>query len=189
MKKTLLALSCVALLATLPAAVRAEDTPAKAPAASAAKSMPAPPPAAPSALDPLKKLEGTWTGKAGHGDEAMDVTVNYHVTAAGSAVIETLFPGTPHEMVTVYTLDGTRVVLTHYCAMGNQPHMAATAASTDKELVFDFAPSPGIDPAKDAHMHSAKIQFVDADHLHNEWTSFDKGAATGTAVFELARSK
>ena len=45
----------------------------------------------------------------------------YGVTAAGTAVMEALFPETDHEMLTVYHLEGNDLVLTHYCAMGNQP--------------------------------------------------------------------
>ena len=78
-------------------------------------------------FDRLKSLEGTWTGRSGW-DEGADkgageVTVIYKVTAAGSAVQETLFPGTPHEMVTMYHMDGADLMLTHYCAAGNQPRM------------------------------------------------------------------
>jgi len=49
-------------------------------------------------------LSGDWTLNGGDSS----VGVSYHVTAAGSAVVETLFPGTPHEMVSVYTRMGTR---------------------------------------------------------------------------------
>ena len=44
-------------------------------------------------------------------------------TGGGSAVTETLFPGTAHEMMSVYHMDGDDLVLTHYCAGGNQPRM------------------------------------------------------------------
>jgi hypothetical protein len=67
---------------------------------------------APPALEPLKKLAGTWTGKAGSGDQKMDATVTYKITANGSAVMETLFPDTDHEMVTMYTVDRGALVLT-----------------------------------------------------------------------------
>lgn len=142
----------------------------------------------PSPLDRLKALEGTWTGTAGHGDGNNATTVTYHVTAGGSAVVETLFPGTPHEMVTVYTVDAGTVVLTHYCAAGNQPHMRARKGANDKELVFEFAGGAGIHPAKDTHMHSARMVFVDADHLRNEWTSWEGGKPTEPGVFELTRA-
>ena len=57
-----------------------------------------------------------------------DLVARYAVTAAGSAVVETVFPGTEHEMVTVYHADGSDLVLTHYCMEGNQPRMRAKAA-------------------------------------------------------------
>jgi hypothetical protein len=145
--------------------------------------------AAASALDRLKALDGTWTGTAGDGTQSFPATVSWHVTAAGSAVVETQFVGTPHEMVTVYTLDAGKLVLTHYCAAGNQPRMRARAGTPANELAFDFAGGAGIDPKKDMHMHSARIVFVDADHLHCEWASLDQGKPGHTGIFELARQK
>ncbi len=145
---------------------------------------------APSALDPLKKLEGEWTGKAGPtGGDKMDASVIYHVTADGSAVMETLFRGTPHEMVTMYTLDKGALVLTHYCDAHNQPHMKARKGGAANELAFDFAGGANINPAKDQFMHNAKVVFVDDDHLHSEWTSWKAGKPGSTMVFELERKK
>lgn len=54
----------------------------------------------------FKKLNGEWIGKASHGDVQFDSKVQYRVTSAGSAVVETLFGGTEHEMVTVYHQNG-----------------------------------------------------------------------------------
>src|SRR5262245_10645743 len=56
----------------------------------------------------LKALAGEWNCAAhepGHGGDK-PLKINYRVTANGSAVMETLFPGTDHEMVTMYHLDG-----------------------------------------------------------------------------------
>ena len=143
---------------------------------------------APPALEPMKKLEGTWTGTAGTGDQTMDATVTYKVTANGSGVMETLFPGTSHEMVTMYTVDRGALVLTHYCAAGNQPRMRARAGGA-RELVFDFAGGAGIDPHRDQFMHDARIVFVDDDHLRTEWTDWNGGRPGPTRVFTLARRK
>jgi len=144
---------------------------------------------APSALDPLKKLDGEWVGKAGAGDQKMDATVVYHVTAAGSAVMETQFPGGDHEMVTLYTVEGGQLVLTHYCAAGNQPRMKARKGTAANELIFDYAGGPGINVKTDMHMHAAKITFVDDDHIRCEWTSYEKGKAGHVMSFELERKK
>src|SRR5688500_4572531 len=83
----------------------------------------------------IKKLTGDWvevdekTGKE-------TVMLRYRVIAGGSAVEEIIMPGEPHEMVTVYHLDGSSLMLTHYCAVGNQPRMKATAASTPAKIEF-----------------------------------------------------
>src|SRR5438132_14283366 len=65
-----------------------------------------------SRLDVLKRLAGDWVGKAKHGSQEHDATASYKVTSGGSAVVETLFGGTEHEMVTVYHHDGDDLVLT-----------------------------------------------------------------------------
>ena len=56
------------------------------------------------------------------------------VTAGGSAVHETLFPGSAHEMVSVYHLDGADLVMTHFCALGNQPRMKADPKSPANQI-------------------------------------------------------
>ena len=87
------------------------------------------------------------------------------VTAAGSAVQETLFPGEPHEMVSLYHLDGADLVMTHYCALGNQPRLKADPKSSPNQIHFQFVGGSNLDPAKDMHMHEGTITFVDDDHI------------------------
>ena len=92
-----------------------------------------------SAFERLKTLAGTWEGKAGHGDAGQAATVTYRLASGGSVVEETLFPGTPHEMISMYHLVDGQLVMTHYCAMANQPRMRLDAkASTPDRLVFAF---------------------------------------------------
>ena len=52
--------------------------------------------------------------------------VEFRVSSNGSAVRELMYPGTEHEMTNMYTLEGNTLVMTHYCAGGNQPHMRAS---------------------------------------------------------------
>src|SRR4051794_12488708 len=74
------------------------------------------------ALDHLKALAGTWVSEK-PGQDGKPMTTIFKVTSGGTAVEETLFAGSDHEMVDMYTVDGDKLVLTHYCMMGNQPHM------------------------------------------------------------------
>src|SRR5205085_339923 len=76
-------------------------------------------------LERMKKLAGTWVATDKDGKPTDQVVSVVKVTAAGSAVHETLFPGQPHEMISVYHRDGSDLIMTHYCALGNQPRMKA----------------------------------------------------------------
>lgn len=138
----------------------------------------------------MKGLAGEWrgtAGKAGAGAGA-EATVTYRVTSAGSAVLETLFPGTDHEMVTVYYLDGGKLALTHYCAMANQPRMLLSRKSTPNELDFDFAGGANINPRKDAHMHSVRLRLVSANAISGEWQGFKGGKPSEVMKFSLTRT-
>src|SRR5262249_20238550 len=96
-------------------------------------------PAKDSALEPFKQLAGEWGGKELKGpNEGKEVRPSYKVTAGGSAVVETLLPGTDHEMVTVIHRDGDDLLLTHYCMLGNQPQMKASGKGDGKKFDFKF---------------------------------------------------
>src|SRR5262245_29087300 len=99
--------------------------------------------AAKDAFEKLKGLVGTWEGKA-HGEE---VTVVFKLTGAGSALVETQFPGSAHEMVSVYHLDGDDLRMTHYCAVGNQPRVKLDRkTSKADDLFFAFDGGTNLDP-------------------------------------------
>ena len=77
----------------------------------------------------LKSMVGTWEGAArehDHGGTARRVDVRS--TAAGSAVMQTLYPGEAYEMVNVFHMDGDTLLFTHYCAAQNAPVMKYLSA-------------------------------------------------------------
>ena len=53
------------------------------------------------------------------------VYLSYELIAGGTALVERERTDKTPEMLTVYHLDGKRLVLTHYCMAGNQPRMEA----------------------------------------------------------------
>ena len=139
----------------------------------------------------LKSLEGTWKVEAheeGHAAPDKPMTIVYKVTAAGSVVMETIAPGSDHEMVSMYHVDGDDLRLTHYCAAQNQPHLKLDkAASTHDRLVFAFDGGTGFDPAKDFHMHSGWIAIRDAKHVESEWDGYKGREKMHSAKFVLSR--
>ena len=145
------------LLLVLGTGARSEDKPAAGKA-----------PAVHPGLERLKKLAGTWVAADKDGKPTDKVVSVVKVTAAGTAVVETLFPGSPMEMVSVYYRDGADLVMTHYCVLGNQPRMKADPKSPPNQIRFQFAGGSNLDPAKDKHMHEGTITFVDDDHV--EWS-------------------
>lgn len=134
----------------------------------------------------LKKLAGKWSGPTGSADGPA-AQVHWTVTAGGSAVMETQFPGTPHEMVSVYHLDGDQLVLTHYCAAQNQPKMKLRSASSN-EMIFEFAGGTGFDPAKDGHIHEGAIRLKSDRAYEADWTMFQNGKAQQTMKFFMQRT-
>jgi len=139
----------------------------------------------------VKQLVGEWKGVATHSDKQQKsdpVSVQFKLTSAGSAIEETLMPGTPHEMIDMYTDENGKLAMTHYCAMGNQPHLVLKQADA-KQINLEMGPTTGIDSSKDAHMHALTLEFKDADHLTEKWTSYASGKPGETAVFDLTRVK
>lgn len=135
-----------------------------------------PPPPTNAGLESMKKLVGTWVAADKDGKPTDQVVSVMKLTAGGSAVQETLFPGQPHEMVSMYTADGPDLVMTHYCMLGNQPRMKAAASSTADKIVFDFAGGSNLDPKKDKHMHGATLIIVDPDHIEVHGVAWENGA-------------
>ena len=158
--------------------------------AGARLAAPAPPAAGPSgavALDRLKALAGDWvSAEDGPMSKKGQLTARYAVTAGGSAVVETVFPGAEHEMVTVYHAEGNDLVLTHYCMEGNQPRMRAKNARGSR-LDFAFDGGANIDPRKDRHMHSAWLELVGTDEIRSEWTELAEGQTVLVAKSHLVR--
>ena len=126
---------------------------------------------------------------SGHGPDEKEVHVQFKVTAGGSAVVETEFPGTDHEMVTVITQDGADLALTHYCMLGNQPHMKADGKGAADKIPFQFVSVGNANPDKDMFMHDVTYTFVDKDTLKSEWTHCHDGKVQGSIVIELKRKK
>jgi hypothetical protein len=126
-------------------------------------------------MDRVKKLAGAWVMADDKGKPTDKIVSEFKITANGSAVQETIFPGSDHEMVTVYHRDGQDVVLTHYCALGNQPQMKLDPSGPASRLAFKFVGGSNIDPAKDMHMHEGTITWVDDDHITWQWAAYQNG--------------
>lgn len=151
-------------------------------------SMAGPDEAGKKAFDKMKTLVGKWEGKMGEGTESFPATVEYKLTGNNTALVETLGPGSPFEMVSIYTMDYDSLVMTHYCGAGNQPSMKFKPGKDGNVLFFDFVSGKNMKP-NDMHMHRVTFTFDGPDHVVSVWQSFQGGKPGDKAVFDFHRVK
>ena len=144
--------------------------------------------AAANAFARLKSLAGDWEGK----DQAGSTShIRYEVVSGGSAVVERFENekmGPANAMVTVYYLDGDKLLLSHYCMAKNQPRMQAQALDdATGELRFTFLDATGLASSNTGHMHNATFHFTDANHFSADWQFFENGKPKMTESLQYTR--
>ena len=141
--------------------------------------------AGPAAFARLKSLVGDWEAETAMGK----VHVSYRLIAGGTSLVERETGEKMPEMETVYYLDGTRLLLTHYCMAGNQPRMEASKFNPETgEIDFQFLDATNLQPGA-GHMHDAKIRVADRDHLSSEWEFYENGHSKMTETAQYTRVK
>jgi len=144
---------------------------------------------APAAFARLKGLAGEWQARS---PQMGSVRLRYEVVSGGSAVLEQFSAdsGNDHSMVTVYHLDGDRLILTHYCMAKNQPRMEAKRFDpAGGNLEFEFVDATNLSGPNAGHMHTAAFRFVDGDHFDSRWQFFEEGKAKFTEEAKYSRVK
>lgn len=131
--------------------------------------------------------KGRWVcHKTGPDNKPMELVVVYKTVSNGSAVCETLFPGSPEEMITMYHLDGDRLTATHYCAMGNQPRMQAVLCACEpkaKTCNFNFLDGTNMNAATDSFMGKQDYIFNSDDTLTIKWHHLGPGGKDAPDTF------
>ena len=145
------------------------------------------PPSPEAAFEQLTSLEGRWVGKAGAGEDAGEAEVLWEVTSGGHTVVERLFPGTDHEMMTLYWLEEGRLVAKHFCTMGNQPSFELSAESSAGTLRFDFAGGSNLE-SQPIHIHDGELELFGDGRLCSRWSNWDGDQPRTEMVFELERA-
>jgi hypothetical protein len=131
----------------------------------------------------LSGLEGKWVGKNSQGQT---LEVSFRMTAGGSALMSEIHGHGPENMITMFHMDGDRLLLTHYCGSGNQPRMKLVAADA-KSVSFEFFDGTNIGPGA-GHMQHVTFTQPDANHHTEEWVFLDHGKEM-KEVFTLERAK
>ena len=135
-------------------------------------------------FDKLKTLAGNWEGAAG----GMTSKVSYRVISNGSVIEETMQNGTEDPMVTIYHLDGDRLMVTHYCGAGNQPRMVASPdPSKPNVFAFRFLDATNLSSTQEGHMRDLVLTIVDRDHITQQWTWHAQNKEEKMELFKFTR--
>jgi hypothetical protein len=121
-------------------------------------------------LQKIKSLAGRWEGTTFRATEGTNpATMTYAITAAGSAVVETMFPGRPNEMTTIYHDDSSgHLVADHYCTAANQPKLRLVEANGG-QMNFELSPDSDLLADIEGHAHQLKITFSEDGTLIHDW--------------------
>lgn len=137
-------------------------------------------PVSPSAwADLQQKLVGRWKATLPGGGT---ITATYRVISRGSAMVETFVTASGTETITVYHPDGAQLMLTHYCAQGNQSRLKAVEVSPGR-AVFRFLDATNVAPAQGV-MHALEVTMRgDSFDQRSVYRQPDGGDAADTLHF------
>jgi hypothetical protein len=130
----------------------------------------------------LQALVGNWEADLpGFGK----LTSSIRLISNGKAIEETF--GTPADNETsVYSRDGHRILLTHFCALTQDGHVVRLASVSVKgvsnPIEFVLTGTTNLHSPSAPHMRRVLVTLTDADHFSEKWTKTVGGTDT---VFDL----
>ncbi len=130
----------------------------------------------------LKTLAGDWEADLpGYGKMQDSV----RLISNGTAIEETIGTAADNE-ASIYTRDGDRVLMTHFCAMTPDGHQvrleSAVLHGAPDRLEFVLVGSTNLHARGAPHMRRMSMTLFDRDHFSERWTKTEAGKDT---VFEM----
>ncbi|MGC2473098.1 MAG: hypothetical protein WA485_02080 [Candidatus Sulfotelmatobacter sp.] len=132
------------------------------------------------AFTAIKNMPGTWEGSSVEGP----VKVTFKVTSGGSAVMSEILG--KEDMISMFHMDNDRLLLTHYCAVGNQPRMQAAVSPNGKVITFTYVDATNLATPDAAHMQQMILTVIDDNHHTEEWVFAGQGKEH-RVLFDLHR--
>jgi hypothetical protein len=136
------------------------------------------------AFEMMKTLAGSWEGSL----MGMSTQITIRVTSTGNAILhEATGSGRPDNPITMFYVDGDRLLLTHYCDAGNRPRMVGKISPDGKTVEFDFLDVSG--STQRGMMNHAVFTIIDANHHSEGWTYLLPGHKPISGQAVLTRTK
>ena len=95
-------------------------------------------------FDQMKTLAGSWEGPVTTVPPEPDIEgkvmqISMRVTSMGHTLMhEATGSGRPDDPITMFVVDGDRLLLTHYCDADNRPRMVGKMSPDGKTVEFEF---------------------------------------------------
>ena len=87
----------------------------------------------------------------------------------------------------MFHLDGpNKLLMTHYCAAGNQPRMQASVSPDGRTVTFNFLDATNLATPDAGHMQRMVLTLLDENHHTEEWIFADHGNEH-KEIFDLRR--
>jgi hypothetical protein len=132
----------------------------------------------------MKTLAGSWDGSI----MGLSTHITIRVTSSGNAILhEATGAGRPDNPITMFYVDGDRLLLTHYCDAGNRPRMVGKISPDGKAVEFDFLDVSG--STQRGLMNHMVFTMIDADHHSEALTYTLPGNKPMVAQAVLTRTK
>jgi hypothetical protein len=131
----------------------------------------------------LKELVGEWEGSTPAG---RSLRIHYRLIAKDSVLLETWTLGPGRESLTVYHMDGERLVATHYCPIGNQPTLQLVASADPGLLVFSYLSARNLPDPAAAHQHRFEVRLAGKDRFWRNETYLE-GTSEGSEAVTYTR--
>lgn len=126
----------------------------------------------------LSTLVGDWTTDP---EKGRALQVSFTLTAANTVLVERWKTASGRESLTLYYIDGQRIVVTHYCPIGNQPRLVMDRVAQSGRLSFSFLDATGLDSKGESHLTKLWLQ-PDGSRLLRGETYVENGKAENSLL-------
>jgi len=133
------------------------------------------------AFERMKALAGEWRGTMSDGKP---ISMSLAVTSGSSVLMQT---DHTNDMMTMFHLNGDRLMLTHYCDMGDQPRMVSKVSPDGKTISFDFLDITNLPSPDTPYMRRLVVVITDSDHFSEQWFAHTKQGKEVGDTFTLTR--
>lgn len=126
------------------------------------------------AFDQLKQLVGTWVEETASDKK---IKVSYSLMARGSVLQENWQMPSGSDAMTLYHMDGSQLIATHYCPKGNQPTLELRSSDPNGNYDFRFRNGTNLD-SNMPFQYRFRIRISEAGKLWRSETYSANGIPT-----------